>query len=259
MKKNTQRILLSLYLPTEEGEENTYLPYGFIYDLFPQYTESGLRSIVNLLIKKNYVLRLTRNNQTLLYLSQIGVSKVLEAYPSLQLNYQKGVKSAFSVCCCYAAPEHDPQFRKLRLVCLKYSGYQIMRGVYLFPFDPLPSEFFYLLLNKYSSNVVVMSLRQFSLGDPKLFSGLTQPLHNSHRSLSEISEMISQLLAIKAEKKVTIYREKSKILNTFANLEEMLTTLERLPPEEINQQKLLLKVFTQWAKAARRLYFHTVA
>lgn len=159
MKKNTQKILLSLY--SKVGSVKNRVKLENIKALVPELTDGGFRSLIHVLKKQGVI-----STQRILGVTSINLTQhgniVLEAeFPALSTKWEQW-DGSWSCLVFMESPQSDKQFRYLRKLLIAQGALSISRGVYM-----SPGGFSDVVLREcqtsYHSNVLI-----FSVGDWKI-------------------------------------------------------------------------------------------
>lgn len=222
MKINTKKILLWLYPIKTQSAENQAARLMDVAELkiiLPDIKKTSLRSLLNLLIRNNYVRMLNLPNQKQLTITDTGM-KAIEAQISALKSFYSPI-TQWWVINFLKPPKTDQSFRYLRRFLLNKKAITLTRGVYLFA-QELDSEVEYLLGNLYQGSVIVFKTDTFLYTDMLQLIGKKINLSDTLSLLSGISKEIDQLLVkIDKQKRLTSHQKK-QINSLFCRLFELV-------------------------------------
>jgi len=159
MKKNTQKILLSLY--SKEGELKNRVKTNDLQMIVPELSDGGFRSLIHVLKKQNVITTQRLLGYTYVSISHHGTLLLESEFPALSSKWEDW-DGKWSCLVFMDSPSFDKQFRYLRKLLLSEGALAISRGVYI-----SPGGFSQVVIKEcqtsYISNVLV-----FSVGDWKI-------------------------------------------------------------------------------------------
>lgn len=221
MKTNTKKILLWLYPIKTQNEENQparLIGIAQLKIILPDIKKTSLRSLLNLLIKNNYLRMLNLPNQKQLTITDTGMKAIEAQIPAL-----KGFHTPITqwwVINFLKPPKTDQAFRYLRRFLLNKKAIALTRGVYLFV-QKLDPEVKHLLGNLYQGSVIVFKTDTFLYTDMLQLIGQKINLSDTLSLLSGISKEIDQLLAKIDKQKGLTSHQKKQINSLFCRLFEL--------------------------------------
>lgn len=217
MKKNTERILLALY---PAGTDNWFLPLASIYQLVPQLSAGGKRSLIHVLKREQYLTTVQVGSETQVYLTNTGKELLTSRFPALSDRWQQW-DGTWGCCVFVRAPQFDRQFRYLRQLLLKEGCFAVSRGVYFapFPFSPvLMTE----LRDRYAAATAVFTIAQWQFEREHSFVLNQLGIADVLTTYSGISNEIAELLAIKNSSSGATDQQKKLIRTVFNRFCESL-------------------------------------
>jgi DNA-binding transcriptional regulator PaaX len=244
MKQTTKKILLWLYETAEV--EDRQVAVDDLRLILPEITNSGFRSLLNLLKKQQLISQEEKEDKNQLRLTSYGRGSLEAEFPvfSPVMNDWSG---QWSLVLFSNAPKSDKQFRYLRKFLVDRQCGQLARGVYVYP-GVLPSDVKTLLLKLYIGSVTVVSIDQWLFGDEQSIISGIYSLSDLKNSYSGISTEIHQLLKQKSTKKSIEDRDKQAVCLVFDRLVNSLhSDLGLLPhyyPDSKSGDQLLSQLQT---------------
>lgn len=210
IKKNTQKLLLSLYRPTE----SLVMDKRYLELIVPELSPSGLRSLLHQL-----------QQQSLLSVFQGGAS------PQWSLTKQghqvvEGLFPAFlpksdgwSVLVFLTAPKTDPAFRYLRRYLLEEGWLSLSRGNYLWQ-GAVSEEVRRECLLSYPSSVLIFEVKEWTLGDFNNFILRQNNITELIKNYSGISREIATLTGRGVSLDTMNDQQKNQLSSLFNRLYE---------------------------------------
>ncbi len=220
MKDNSKKLLLWTY--PIEGEDKRKVPYSQLEWLLSDLTQSGRRSLVRLLEKKQLIFTDTITDQWRVSISTHGMNELEAQFPVLKRGDDDSVR-LWTVVVFMDAPQQDPRFRYLRSQLVKHHLFSLKRGLYLYPGD-LPRDVVSTLEEVYRSSVVVLKVDEWSFGDEQIVIGQKTELGDRLDVYSGISKEIERLLLKIDENKSLSNKQKERIASIFDRLYQSLGT-----------------------------------
>jgi hypothetical protein len=160
--------------------------------VLPQLSPAGLRSLLYLLQKNQYVLMRKQGEATQLCLSQIGKAMIEAEIPAL--TELKPGTTSWSLLTFLTAPESDRNFRYLRLLLLQHRWLAITRGVFIYPGQPTESVL-RTIQRLYPSSVAIMQVDKWLWGDYRLVIGQQDSYNQANDVYSGISKELAGLIS----------------------------------------------------------------
>lgn len=244
MKNNSKKILLWLYPIKTQNTVNTEPRLVNVEQLkiiLPDLKETSLRSLINLLISKQYINQLLVDGNKKVSITAIGMKALEEQIPAL--NSTKLSNIYWWVINFLEPPKTDLAFRYLRRFLLNKKAIALNRGVYLFAQD-LDSQTQNLLNRLYQGSVLVFKTDTFYYTDMVQVIGSKINLSDTISLLSGISKEISQLLMkIDQQKRLTNHQKKqlnSLFCRLFLLLEDSHNLVKKIYPQVKDAQDYLL-------------------
>jgi len=226
MKFNSQKLLLWLY-PFEKKQDNVknldqfdFVDFEELKFILPELTISGLRSLIFLLEKKNYVYSVKLGEVLQVKITKLGMKVLEEQIPALKRE-QSEIHKVWSVLIFLRPPSSDKNFRYLRTYLLNKKAIVITRGVYFYP-GFLGEKERDLLEGMYHDCVLVVATNNFILSDEQKIIGSQIGLSDSIEALSGIGNEVSSLLIKKTKTKRLTRRQKIVIVSIFDRLFDLL-------------------------------------
>lgn len=213
MKENTKLLLVWLY---SERIGERWVSFREVEMLFPQLSQSGLRSLVFLLKKKSLVSLDERADGQYLCLTSHGKRALEVLFPAFSQE-RKEWGGEWSVLLFVEAPPSDNNFRYLRKQLLSNHWVTVKRGCYFYP-GKIPERLLQLLDQLYRQSVLVFLAKDWSFGDETQIIGLKDSLKDILDSYSSISREIHQLIEKIDGKKELTYAYKDEITSLLYRL-----------------------------------------
>lgn len=255
MKRNTKLLLLSCFYSPESSQETRWRGYEFFYDLFSDLTEGGVRSIIFDLVKKGYLKRFYVNGKSFFEITATGISKLTLLFPGVKMGSRKKAEGEGHILIFISSPKHDVNFQSLRNKLKHHFFVQLTKGVYYSSLFTLPAEIFELLLNKYSSSVVLLTVKSFSLAFPDSENNPLTVKNNLKKTLSETSSRFDRMIDSSVENKNISYQLKMSVSSSFKNLSVVLETHQNLLLEDRQLQELFFQAYFKWTILVSKVYF----
>ena len=218
MKKNTQKILLSLY--TKAGEVKNRVKLENIKALVPDLSDGGFRSLIHVLKKQGVI-----NTQRVLGSTSINIthhgSILLEAeFPALSTKWDQW-DGSWSCLVFMDSPSSDKQFRYLRKLLIAQGALPISRGVYM-----SPGDFSDIVLKEcqtsYRSSVLIFSVGDWKLAAESSFIIEKYGLLDLAETYSGLSSDVGRLLKTINDENRLIDSVKSDISLVYDRVIEVL-------------------------------------
>ena len=254
---NSEKILLAHYFPPEIEAQYQYRNYEFLYELFSDVTRGGFRASMKKLVEKKYIDRISLNNRSVFRLSSVGRMKLLMLYPVLAFKEQKKENRDSQGCFCILlkAPIKDAHFNLLRSHLIRNSFVFVSRGVY-FSYQAIVNEtFLNELVSNYSSSILLVNVKEFSLGSVDSLINVNQQTEKVKKTLSELSSNFSSLLSQKSTKKNELITKKYNLFDSFEKTEKLLANLDHIFSDKKNIKPLVNSIFDSYSKVIKSLYF----
>ncbi len=214
IKTTTRKLLFSL--ARFQKREPLLANLEQIKGLLPGLSESGLRSLVNLLKKQGHITQERLVGQTLYRLTDLGMSALsleMPVFGPTAANWN----GQWSALVLQEAPRHDKQFRYLREFLLKKGSLALTRGVYLYPGD-FPESVIAESRDRYLQSVLIFSLAEWVHGDERSFINEKYALLDVAQSYSGISNEIQRLINAKKAYAELNHQEKKHLFSLFDRL-----------------------------------------
>ncbi len=242
MKDNSKKILLWLY-PIKNQNGNNIVPRLVKIEqlkiILPDLKQTSLRSLINLLLNKQYINQLITDDCKQVSITNTGMKALEEEIPALN---DFSLTNHWRVINFLEPPKNDLAFRYLRRFLLNRKAIAINRGVYLFAQD-LDIQTQNLLNSFYLGNVIVFKTDTFYYADIIQIIGHKTSLSDTISLLSGISKEINQLLIKIDQQKRLNDHQKKQINSLFCRLLNLLETdsslLRKIYPQVKNAQDYL--------------------
>ncbi|MEA2056740.1 MAG: hypothetical protein U9O78_03490, partial [Patescibacteria group bacterium] len=218
MKDTSKRLLLWIY--PIDGSEKRNIPVLHLKWLLNDLTQSGRRSLVRLLEKKQLIFTDSIFDESRLSISSYGKSYLEAEFPVLR-RIDDEWTGTWSVVVFMSAPKQDPRFRYLRTQLIKHNVFSLKRGVYLYPGD-LPAEIFSILKEMYRSAVTVFQTDRWIFGDEQMVIGQAIDLRDRADVYSGISTEIERLIIKNHSDNSLSDKHKKQIFSIFNRLYPIL-------------------------------------
>ena len=244
MKINAQKMLVFLFSDESDSFAGNYQHLRY---LFPDLSETGLRSVIYALKKEDLILVERSAKETSFILSPKGRVVLKKLFPVL--GSQSSELGATSSCLVFGlAPSHDPHFRNLRQILLQRGFIPVNKGVYL-SFQTIPSSVVELLTEKYFSAVYFFSIEKWLIENQFLLLQEKYQLYDIKESLSGISREIQALIE---NKYAFSQRNHQRNLKIFSVYDRIFLLIQR-------RELGLMPVNETSTDAARLIFeFHTL-
>ncbi len=222
MKKNTQKLLLSLYSESSQqsNQATSRVKLANLKMLVPELTDGGMRSLLHFLKANGLIVSERVLGVVFVSITQHGSMSIEAKFPALSSKWDNW-QGSWDCLVFVKALESDKQFRYLRTLLMTEGAVAISRGVYISPFS--------------FSDKVVRECKQtyhdavlmFSVGDWKIASlrnlivekyGLLDVIE----SYSGVSKEISRLLELANADNKFVHRHKMDINLVYDRLIEIL-------------------------------------
>jgi DNA-binding transcriptional regulator PaaX len=220
VKDNSKKLLLWTY--PIDGENKRKVPYSQLEWLLSDLTQSGRRSLVRLLEKKQLIFTDTITDQKRVSISSHGMNELEAQFPVLKRENDESVRP-WSVVVFMDAPQQDPRFRYLRSKLVKHQLFSLKRGLYLYPGE-LPHDVKSTLEEVYRSSVVVLKVNEWSFGDEQIVIGQKTDLQDRLDVYSGISKEVDELIEAIHHNKSLSNKQKKQIYSIFDRLYQSLGT-----------------------------------
>lgn len=209
MKESTQQLLL-LLSSSEQPIRSGILRAVF----FPRLSESGYRSMMNLLTERGHVLSSSKDSGVALGLTESGQQALTASFPALQRLTQL-TEPEWRMVVFLQPPKADPSFRYLRRICQKAKLLMLSRGVYA-QAGALPSDLEKLLIKLYAQAVAVVRVSEWEIGAKKPIINQRAECQLLSNSYSGISNELKSLLQQIDHQKTLISAQKLLIGDIFS-------------------------------------------
>lgn len=160
MKQNTKKLLVWLH-PTRDTVR--WVDQSQVSWLLPKLTPAGLRSLLFLLEKKQFILVEKLSDRTLVSSTSHGQKALGEHIPAFSDERDNWDRS-WTIIAFTQAPVGDKNFRYLRQVLLGVQSIPLARGLFLYP-GKVPDKIMELVTQLYRSSVVIMESKNWKFGD----------------------------------------------------------------------------------------------
>lgn len=217
MKNNSKKLLFLLY--PAHGEPAWFAVERLRW-LFPNLTDSGYRSLLFLLQKKEllHVDRLAvegKEPDLVVRLSPHGQEAVSGQFPVLQS--LERINASGKLIIFLQAPQSDKNFRYLRQLLSRQQLVALSRGVFyaLGELDPLLLR---ELKQSYKNAVVVLSIGQWLVGDAYRIIGRKIALQDQFDLYSGVSTELDRLISLLPVTKEFSDQQKKQFLMAFTRL-----------------------------------------
>lgn len=214
MKRTTLKILLWLY--RDASDDQFLITLEQLQIIVPELSQSGFRSLINLLRKRKLVSGEVRDGQTIFRLTAYGREAIEAHFPNLIIREDEEAIN-WSLIVFLTPPSTDKGFRYLRKFLLAEGCAQLTRGVYLKPYL-IPDKIRQLLLKLYVGNVLITEVGEWAFGDERSVICDNFQLYDLQKTYSGISDEIETLLKDKIVKKDTKDQYNQKICLVFDRL-----------------------------------------
>jgi DNA-binding transcriptional regulator PaaX len=254
---NSEKILLAHYFPPEIETQYQYRNYEFLYELFSDVTRGGFRASMKKLVEKKYIDRISLNNRSVFRLSSTGRMKLSMLYPALAFKDQKKENKDFqgSFCILLKAPNKDAHFNLLRSHLIRNGFVFVNRGVYFTYHHQINETFLNELLSNYSSSILLVSIKEFSLGSIDSLLRMNEHSEKVKKSLSEVSSSLVALLGQNSNKKNLLITKKYNLYAAFVKAEELIRDLDNSFSEKKAIKSLVNSIFDSYSKVIKSIYF----
>lgn len=220
MKKNSQILLLSLF--SEGGRQPLSLTVSQLRRLVPELSDSGFRSLLHVLEKKQMISSERDQGKRRFYLTNDGKNALVRLFPSLDPSWQSWNGSW--VCLVFLqAPKSDLQFRYLRSLLVEHRAVALSRGVYLYP-RQLPAIVLESLQRLYIGSVLCFSVAEWQFGTERPIVVEKYTLESLIDIYSGVSKEAKQLLGDENVSSRLTVQQKSRIASLFDRLLSALTS-----------------------------------
>lgn len=218
MKKNTQKLLLSLYFSKNQVQNR--VPQEIVKILLSSLSDGGRRSLLFLLKRKNLIDSERVLGKTTVSLTNYGVTQLEAEFPALSQKWDSW-EGEWECLVFLSAPKSDQQFRYLRQLLLSEGAINVSRGVYF-----APKSFSDVVLST-CRNLYLSNLLLFSVGDWKIVNERSviiekYGLLDIVESYSGVSRDVDRLLVLLNDKKRAVDSLKNDINLVYDRLVAIL-------------------------------------
>lgn len=245
MRKNTTQILLALYGKDQSTGEFQFYPYSYLYDMFPDISHGGMRSIVFHLIQQRAITRLKKGRTTYVQLTTLGVQLVNHYYPVLSQTKSRKSQSEAVLCILLNAPKHDKGFVQLRKILIDREFIRVNQGVYISE-RAISTDLHSILMREYHSSVSLCKIKEFLIGD---YDTLLQPNFSSSHNLEHLSgigKSIDQLIDKFNTKKVLNGEVKDHFFTIFQQMTEIFHNFSSTTRISVAESQACSSVMQKW-------------
>lgn len=218
MKKNTQKILLSLY--TKAGEIKNRVPISTLQLIVPELTDGGFRSLLHVLKKQKSITTQRVLGTTTVSITHHGTVLLEKEFPALNSKWDTW-KGKWDCMVFLEAPHFDKQFRYLRKLLLSQGALSMSRGVYFAPGE-FSGKVTTEVQESYFSNVLIFSVGEWKVATEFSFIIDKYGLSDIVESYSGISRDVSRLIKSVGMEKGLIHKYKSEIYLVYDRVSEVL-------------------------------------
>lgn len=207
MKKNTQKILLSLY--TKQTEVKNRVKLENVKSLVADLSDGGFRSLIHVLKKQGSITTQRVLGITSVSITQHGTMLLEAEFPALLSKWEQW-DGSWSCLVFMESPESDKQFRYLRKLLISQGALPISRGVYM-----SPGGFSEIVIKEcqlsYSSNVLIFSVDKWKIAVESSFIIEKYGLLDLAETYSGLSNDVHRLLKTHDYKKGLMNGHKTTI------------------------------------------------
>ncbi len=218
MKKNTQKILLSLY--SEIGTLKYRVPTSNLECVVPELSAGGFRSLLHVLKKQGVITSQRVLGVTTVSITQYGMTLLESEFPALSSKWDEWT-GQWSCLVFMESPFFDKQFRYLRKLLLSEGALAISRGVYI-----SPGGFSDVVIKEckasYFSSVLIFSVADWKIAADSSFIIEKYGLLDIAENYSGISSDVTRLLKNTLDKKGLTDRQKENIHLVYDRLIDIL-------------------------------------
>lgn len=270
MRQKNRKLLLACYYsidgtagknkgnPNVMSSSSGFRSYNSLYDLLPELSQGGIRSLVNQHVKAGFLRKVLISGNSVFQLTMAGRYVLQEMYPLLQTQRSKPAKadknSSGELLILKKASHKDPGFVKLRAQLESYSYQSITRGVYWFESGVNPELVDHFVKN-YGAEILVAKISHFSLGFLPEDVNLKKVAKNSLESISQSVNDLRQLLREISDKKALSFKDTAQFATIFDQLAKVMEDT-RLQPQELKQlNQHILQAYEHFNSIIENLYF----
>lgn len=200
MKKNVQKILLSLY--SYSSSQQVVLSLKNIRTVVPDMSEGGFRSLILFIERKGWIVKESLPGAQYISLTHKGREALKVKFPALNESWAVW-NGQWHALVCIQAPQSDLQFRYLRQKLTAQHVFPLSRGVYLSA-NGFSQEIIELCRSLYQDAIVIFSVGEWQFGLERPIIAKYYDLASIVSVYSSISSSIDELLVkINAKKERT--------------------------------------------------------
>jgi len=212
MKINSRKFLILSYALSGKPIQYDHLNY-----LWPDLSPGGRRSLIALLLKQRLISVQYEGKKASFYISSIGRSLIEDLYFTNTLHE---AAPGFLVMLYPDVVLSEPKIAKLRAL-LKTQLSEVTPKLF-FTSNALSDELLSVLKRSYFSCAAVLSVREWLLGEPKLFENYYLYEKNDENFLSGVSSEIEKLIE---EKKSYSHADHQSNLRIFSLYDRVFTII----------------------------------
>ncbi|MCB9813503.1 MAG: hypothetical protein H6772_03790 [Pseudomonadales bacterium] len=218
MKKNTQKILLSLYSPS--NTTNHRIKLRGIDLIVPDLTDGGRRSLIHVL-KTNGMINVERVlGVTSVNITQYGNKQLEVEFPALSSKWDQW-QGNWDCLAFVKAPKSDKQFRYLRKLLVSEGAISISRGVYISP-NGFSNKVVSECNELYRESILMFSVGEWKIASLRNLIVEKYGLLDFVETYSGISNDVNRLLTMVNSKNSLIESYKLDINLAYDRLRDML-------------------------------------
>lgn len=218
MKKNTQKILLSLF--TEVSTVKNRIPLSVLQCIVPELTAGGFRSLLFTLKKQGVISTQRVQGVTTASITHYGTTLLESEFPALSSKWDDW-DGSWECLLFMDSPAFDKQFRYLRTLLLSEGALVVNRGVYI-----APGGFSQIVLkecrNAYHSSVLLFSVGDWKIATESSFIIEKYGLLDIAEGYSGLSRDVGRLIEISISEKGLIEGNKSGIHLVYDRVVDIL-------------------------------------
>lgn len=244
MKKNTQKLLLSLYssidsLPStlrtkdeslinrkfegiteSKSLESARIKISNISHLTPDLSDGGRRSLLHVLKKGGLINSERVLGTTSIGITQHGIKAIEDHFPALSSRWDDWLGD-WDCIVFVKAPKSDKQFRYLRTLLVNEGFISISRGVFISPFSA-PSKVLQECNDLYRDSIMMFSVGKWKIASLRSFIIEKYGLIDVVEAYSGISNDVTRLLTSMNKDKRLMSRYKTELNLVFDRLIDVL-------------------------------------
>lgn len=210
MRKTTHKILLCLYSPDKDNR--IILKTSEMRQLLPSLSDGGYRSLMKSMADKRLIQTTLVGRESWCRITDLG-RRALESQIWALSESRRHWDGQWEMVLFLQPPKNDQSFRYLRTLILETGGFQLGRGMYLFPGGVSP-QVRSQCLDIYLLSVSVFRVSSWEVGDPSQVLLSSKKQSAVLDSYSGISSEISELL----QKNVTVSSASGKQKNHLSSV-----------------------------------------